>query len=829
MFSLIKNSMDLENSKIKEKVELNAIYSKTLYFDKDSNFGIFVFSFLDEDCDTFIVKGNLDMLYNDNKLFYELECKIYGTVVEYNNEKQISIDIIFPVVPRFIGIDAFLMKYDYILAGMSNEIYNVYRHRSIRMLLSNSLEVISKLESIYENNKLTLEHINNFKDKVTEINNLSEICEYLFSLSLSVKEVKGIIKRINKQKLFQLKNNPYLMCEFLPDYDFFKVDEKCLESNISLEDYRRIRCAILSALDRKASEGHCYLTKLLLFSETENFLNISLPINEMTELYNSNENYIEKYKIHFNVDRNNLRKKIEEYNNSKTNNQRYHIRYPLFNIRTELLEEELQCLVKEGKVVIEEEKIYSTELYEAENIVANKLKKLSVFNKKFSSNDIEKVLNKICDKNGYVLEREQKKAIIEFNMYNSGVFVLTGEAGTGKTFVLNLMLEVNKRLQCCNQEILVAPTGKAAKVATNSTGCRFSTLHKELAINEYGMSMYNERNQINGNLFVVEESSMINICLFSLLMKSIKDGSKILLVGDINQISAIGPGNVLKDIINSNIAKVLHLTVIKRQSKNSMINIISNKILNSQIIPIENKKKSDYFFLPSNSVESTKKTVLKSVERILTFEGYTQEDVTILLPMKVGSLGVYMFNYLLQKKLNPNNDKNKMVLNKKFEITENNKTKEYSLYLKEGDKVMQTKNSYLYFSFELKEKECKNRSLFVNGECGKIVSITKTKGDCTVIVKYDDYYVYYDNSNISELELAYATTIHKYQGAESKSVIIPIIPSHFKMWTNNLLYTAVTRGKKFLVLVGDYKTLEYAIHNHKSVQRYTTLEKKLRS
>lgn len=375
------------------------------------------------------------------------------------------------------------------------------------------------------------------------------------------------------------------------------------------------------------------------------------------------------------------------------------------------------------------------------------------------------------------------------------VSIITGGPGTGKSTITKAILAIFDKLT--SKILLVAPTGRAAKRMTEITGKPAFTIHAKL---EMDFATYrfkrNEENPLDCDLIVIDESSMIDTQLMNQLLKAIPLHAKVLLVGDVNQLPSVGPGTVLKDIIASTRIPTAILTEIFRQAKGSRI-ITNSHLINQGLMPdLSVSSQSDFFFIQKEDPEEVLKTILDLVAYRLPqkYRFNPIEDIQVLAPMKKGVIGIHNLNLQLQKKLNKNNQ---------------NPLQRYGETYLEGDKVMQIRNNY--------QKEV------FNGDIGKIVAIDFEEQ--MMQIEFDGKTVEYLFRELDEVQLAYAVSIHKYQGSECPCVVIPVHTAHFKMLHRNLLYTGVTRGKKLVILVGSKKALFIAVNNNDVLQRYTGLEK----
>ncbi|PJD94910.1 MAG: ATP-dependent RecD-like DNA helicase [Parachlamydia sp.] len=374
--------------------------------------------------------------------------------------------------------------------------------------------------------------------------------------------------------------------------------------------------------------------------------------------------------------------------------------------------------------------------------------------------------------------------------------IITGGPGTGKSTITKAILGITEKLT--PNIVLAAPTGRAAKRMTEITGKKASTIHSllEYDFKKRGFKR-NRTSPLTCDLLIIDESSMIDTFLMYSLLKAIPDHARVIFVGDINQLPSVGPGNVLQDMIASQIMTVTTLNEIFRQAEGSRIITNAHRI-NRGIFPdIRNLSQSDFFFVEVEEAEGVLNQIVSLVTQRLPkkFDLHPTEEIQVLAPMRKGVIGIDNLNTVLQEKLNPN----------QTSILRNGRK------LAVNDKVMQIRNNY--------QKEV------FNGDIGRIIEIDLT--DQQVLVRMNEREICYEFSDLDELVLAYAVSVHKYQGSECPCVVIPIHTSHFKLLYRNLLYTAVTRGKRLVVLVGTKKALAIAVHNDEIKKRYTGLQQAL--
>lgn len=561
-----------------------------------------------------------------------------------------------------------------------------------------------------------------------------------------------------------LKENPYKLAEDISGIGFKLADEIASRVGIGSDSDFRIKAGILYVLLQASSSGHIYLPKDILMQRTAGILLIDTD-------------------------------KIE-----------HHIMDMMIDKR---------IVVKE----IEEHKIvYSSILYYLELNTARMLCDLNI-KYDFTLTEIENRLVKISEHSEIDLDEMQRTAVIE--AARNGLLVITGGPGTGKTTTINAII---KFFESEGMEILLAaPTGRAAKRMSETTGYEAQTIHRLLELNgtsndtdmRYNFER-NEQNPLEADAIIIDEMSMVDINLMHALLRAITVGTRLILVGDINQLPSVGPGNVLKDIIYSHNFNVVMLTKIFRQASESDIIVNAHKINGGEAIPLDNKSK-DFFFLQRNDVNVIISVIITLINKKLP--GYvhaTPFDIQVLTPMRKGELGVERLNQILQQYLNP---PSKEKTEKEF----------HQSIFRVGDKVMQIKNNY-QLTWEVKSRygiTTEAGTGVFNGDCGIIKEINLFAEILTV--KFDDIReVTYPFTGLDELELAYAITIHKSQGSEYPAIVMPILTGPRMLFNRNLLYTAVTRAKSCVTIVGSKDMVQHMIDNASEQKRYSSLDVRIK-
>lgn len=455
--------------------------------------------------------------------------------------------------------------------------------------------------------------------------------------------------------------------------------------------------------------------------------------------------------------------------------------------------------------------IFLPEYYMAQqNIVSRLSLMLSVYRE--PQPQIEDAISLIEEEKGICYESLQRKAIAQ--AAQQPVFILTGGPGTGKTTTVNGMIELFE--QQGKTVLLTAPTGRAAKRMTEVTGREAKTIHRLLEV-EPGYAQtgklifsHNEQNPLYGDVVIVDEVSMVDTLLFDALLRGMKPTAKLVLVGDFHQLPSVGAGNVLRDLIESDCVPTVSLTQIFRQAAKSLIVTNAHAIVNGQM-PELSKKDNDFFFLPQSDTKQAAQLIADLCATRLphTYGFSPTEDIQVLCPQRKGDLGVIVLNQYLQERLNPAADTK-------------TQWKSPTYLFREQDKVMQIRNNY---DIPWKRGEEAGAGIF-NGDIGIIRMIDR--GSRTMAVDFDSKIAYYSFDMSKELELAYAVTVHKSQGSEFDAIIVPVMGGYDKLYFRNLLYTAVTRAKKILILVGQRSRISFMVQNDKKMRRYTGLSKMLK-
>ena len=613
-------------------------------------------------------------------------------------------------------------------------------------------ERLAEIKGITE--KKAIEIGSQFEEKKEFRNAMIFLNQYGVSNALAMK----IYKEYGIKVMKIVRENPYRLADDIAGVGFKTADEIALRMGFSPESAMRMKAGISFALSMAASNGHTYLLYEDLYEESKRLLGISEAEFE-SDIYE--------------------------------------------------LTIERKIVLKEVKG---ERRVYNNNLYYMELTVARKLLDL---NAKSENNYkvMEAKVKEVEAKTGIKLGDLQRKAVYE--AVESGLVIITGGPGTGKTTTINAII---KLFEMQNMEILLAaPTGRAAKRMTETTGMEAQTIHRLLELNgnpEEGGSMRFERNELNpleADVIIIDEMSMVDIYLMYSLLKAVTVGTRLILVGDVNQLPSVGPGKVLKDIISSEKFNVVRLSEIFRQAAESDIITNAHKINAGQSIRLDNKSKDFFMLSMSSSIQIQRALVSLIAEKLPPYVDATKYDIQVLTPSRKGELGVENLNKILQQYINP--------------PAPGKREKQWGeVIFRENDKVMQIKNDY-QMEWKIVTKKgltIKEGSGVFNGDCGIIREINEFAG--TITVEFDEgKLVEYTGATLEELELAYAITIHKSQGSEYPAVIIPLLNAPKPLLNRNLLYTAVTRARKCVTIVGSENSVNEMIQNESEMKRNSGL------
>ena len=596
-----------------------------------------------------------------------------------------------------------------------------------------------------------------------------QIVGFLEKFGLGPESAKKVYDLLGVNAIEEIEANPYILIDISRGVDFKQIDNMAIKIGIKRENSKRIQSGIKYSLIKITYNGHCCT----------------------------------------------LKENLKEYVKQ------------LLGVSDEIIEQEIINLKVNNDIVIEdregEEWVYLFTYYKTEEKRAERIIKLNNAKNIKKVSNIEKELKQIEEKTDMLLSEKQKEAIRAIN--DNNVVIITGGPGTGKTTIIKSIIEIYKQKKY--KIVLCAPTGRAAKRMTETTGEEASTLHRLLEIGKVDEETLIKKDTeyqgapIDGDIIIVDETSMVDMFVMSYLLDCIYLGTKLILVGDSDQLPSVGPGSVLKDLINSKKLVTVHLDKIFRQAAKSKIIVNAHRVnngknfINKDDEELEKDSKQDFFFIKENNQEKILEQVLSLCNgRLKKFGDYDFfESIQVLTPTKKGLLGTKELNKALQNELNPHREgeAEKSSMGAIFRI---------------GDRVMQIKNNYdMYWERRDGDNFETGNGVF-NGETGTITNINDKEKN--IRVKFDDEKIcWYEYNDLEQIEHSYCVTIHKAQGSEF-DVVIMIIPQTAPMLlTRNLLYTGLTRAKKMLIVIGNPNTIDFMIKNVDSKKRNTGLEYKL--
>ena len=668
---------------------------------------------------------------------------------------QFEVQSFMPVTPSSLeGI------YVYLSSGMIHGIGEKMAKRIVDKFGVDTLDIIQNTpERLTEVEGIGMKKVKQIQESYEENRELRNIIIKLSPYGITPNYCLRIYKKYKEKSIEIINKNPYRLAEEVRGIGFKIADE--IASKIGIDKYSpdRIMQGILFTLNQSLANGHTYLPKRVLIEQSVKILGVE-------------SSFVEK------------------------------------GIMDLAYAQKVHLENKNGEILV-----YLMMYYICENGVCKEIIKLSQHEIKDLHINIDKEIKIVEKEDNINLAKNQIEAVKE--AINNGVTIITGGPGTGKTTTINTIIKIFENND--QKVVLCAPTGRAAKRMSETSNKEAKTIHRLLEMgfatdSDELIFFKDEEDPIDADVIILDEASMVDIILMYNLLKAVKLGTRLLLVGDSDQLPSVGSGNVLKDIIDSEVIKTVRLNEIFRQARESMIVVNAHKINNGEPLFL-NVKNKDFFFLRKNTNEEIINEIIGLVsERLPKFYKFDKlKDIQVLASMRKGDLGVNNLNIELQKYLNPP---------EKYKQEEQFAKRTFRV----GDKVMQIRNNYTK-KWETEDKSDSGEGIY-NGDIGYIFHIDKDKK--TVYVLFDKVKLAsYKYDELDELDHSFCTTIHKSQGSEFPVVVIPIVWAPPMLLSRNLLYTAVTRAKKLVVLVGDVRYLEQMIKNNRINDRYSNLSYKL--
>ena len=643
---------------------------------------------------------------------------------------------------------------------MAVRIFIAFREKTLD-ILENEPERLAEVKGISEN------MARNIAEEYASKKSVRDAMIFLQNYNISNNLAAKIYEKYDEKMYSIVREHPYRIADDIYGVGFKTVDNIARQAGIKENDSERIMSGIQYTLSLALEEGHTYLPKNILIEKAKEILEVS----------------------------------------------------------EDLIEENISNLSISNKLTIKKpDKVFLKYVYMEESFSAGKLKSLkeAFARKKETAKEAverENMIGEIISHYSFELDDSQKEAI--YAGIENGIFLLTGGPGTGKTTIIKALIEYFFKDR--RDVVLAAPTGRAAKRMSEATGFEAKTLHRLLEAqalgddSEKGRFVRNEANPLEADVFIIDEMSMVDVFLFAAFLKAVQTGSRVILVGDMNQLPSVGAGNIFRDLINCGYFKSSVLTKIHRQSENSRIIVNAHSVNNGICPPLDkNSESNDFFFLERNEKNRLTNDIIELVKnRIPAKFKVDASEIQVLSPSRKGDLGVESLNRVLQAALNPAD-------RRKAEVMRGDNI------FRLGDKVMQTKNNYdmEWVIRGFNDIVIERGEGVYNGDIGKVIGINDFEKSVTVL--FDEVReATYSRDEIDELELAYAITIHKSQGSEYPAIVIPILDTPKMLLTRNLFYTAITRATDCVMILGSSEKIKEMIQNDSDRRRYTDFLQRL--
>ena len=670
--------------------------------------------------------------------------------------KQFKLETICEIIPTTTsGIEKYLASG--VIEGIgkvtAKKIVDFFGEETLK-IMDNSIERLAEIPGIGKKKIDTITK-SYLEQRVTK-----DIIMFFQAYGITVNMAMKIYKRFGASCINLVKNNPYILTEYISGIGFKTADAIAKSLGVEKDSLFRIKSGISYIINEFCAMGNTFI-----------------PLEKLTAKGMT-----------------------------------------LLEISNEKMDEGIYELILDGKIKIEQVEevaaVYNMSYLYLEMSVTKKIIELATTKYDKLSLDIDLEVRNFEKNAEFRLAQSQREAVE--GAFLNGIEVITGGPGTGKTTIINCIVSIFENLGL--KVFMAAPTGRAAKRMAEATGREAKTIHRLLEIGKYNEGdldeIENETSNIECDVLVVDEASMIDISLMNALLKAMQLGTRLIIVGDVDQLPSVGPGNVLRDIIDSEAVKVVRLNEIFRQGQESMI-VQNAHLINEGKMPILNSKNSDFYLERAADSNIMMEKIIGLVKtRLPKFNKSWDsiKDIQVLSPMRKGDMGIDNLNIELQKVLNP---KGKEKAEKELR----------EVVFRVGDKVMQIKNNYTLEWY--KKNTCEEGKGVFNGDVGYITDIDEEKNTVTVSFE-DDKVVEYEEADLDEITLAYAVTIHKSQGSEFPVVVMPMFMGPPLLMNRNLLYTGITRAKKLVVLVGNTQVVEFMKNNNRSFERYSGLKWRIR-
>lgn len=820
-----------------------------IYENPENGFKIYTFDIekiIDNDGSEFVSSDSISVTgyYEVNEHSGRLPCKVFGSISIYKGEKQLVAERVEFIEPTTLeGIIAFLgsgmikgigeKTARRIVIGYSSKVKNIegFGEGTLGIIKNDHLQ-LTRIKGISAS-KAQLIH-DSYMENMEYQNVMLFFQKYGITPNKAMKIYNAFRGRSNEIAL----ENPF-MFQNIKGFGFKTCDEIARKIGLDPHSEHRIEAGIKHTLEMAELEGHCYLLKSKLVSMARENLSILLPLNEARrslidcKTRNQEKVVLSIGGLTYSICVNDLDRKLEtaRMERQKGNDMKVIIdeitTHEILNVIDKMLKFRLLIEYKSSENSLDS-MIYNFQMYNIEMETSNIIRNIALSEPINILAPVDNLIKDFEDLKGFQLENRQREAIKA--VFNTNMLILTGSAGSGKTTTVEGMIYVLGRVFGTEEEnlsyMLAAPTGKAAKRLTEVTGFEAKTIHRLLQYSfESEGFYYKAGNPLPYKLVVIDEASMLDINLANGLFNAISVGTKVILIGDVQQLPSVGAGNVLNDMINSGMVKVVELDVIKRQADGSGIITNANKIIRGEM-PESDLENKDFFIIEEYDRCKVVKKTLDAVSRLMSAYNYLIDDIQVICPQKTSEIGTYEMNKAVQHLVNPPSYD-------KLEIKRGNNV------FRVGDKVIHLNNNYEAPQYirdpNTGNYELKSSLGVFNGDIGKIIDIyianedDDTEGTATtkIAVQYDDFVILYEKPDLEDIDLAYSLTVHKMQGSQCEAAVILCHLRNHIMLNRNLGYTAVTRAKRMVCVIGQRKAISVMVQNVKVTQRNTMLAKLL--
>lgn len=802
---------------INEEIEKTVKIMALIY--KNDNFGIYS---VEENARSFTITGDFPYTLTLNSFY-----KIKGKVVldKKTNRRQVRVSMCEAAFPEDEEGILTVLRSLHGLDTKAYQLYSIIGPDILSVIMTDPKALVKRVKGV------GMKRAQGWQKELLARGENDKELRKLYDLGLTAPQATKLVSEEGLGICETAKNNPYILIGKVRGFTFKKCDEAAIDRGGSVKNPTRIQEGILSTMTQVTNAGHCTYPLKQFMAGVHRTLDVNLNFHQAQSFlkYAKDTDFV-TYKLgekDFQVKLSELQAAMNQWN-QRSSKKGQPFCFVVDAIEDNLIKDAFAILKSNSQLVLEsvDGTTYVTPGFnhKAENEIAANVRDF-VQSELYPFTTLEQTIQEVLDEINVKLEDKQMEAVRRICAAEGGIFILNGSAGCGKTFTLNIIMKVLGRLHEREKRshfdpCILAPTGKAAKVAAKSTGLPAQTIHKALGLVVTDESMNMEAGiSMGSNCVVVDEFSMVDEGLCALLFNGIKKTSKVILLGDTEQLPSIRSGRCLKDLIESDAVPTITLNVVKRQGKGSGVLVNANKIIQGEMInTIVNNPgmKGNAYVIPSSDPHKAQAKILKMAGQF-GLKGFQQDQIRVLCPMKAGETGTNEMNQKLQELLNP-------------------KGEEISLgklgVFREGDCVIHTKNNYEQPWFEKKNGmyvETGKKGV-VNGDTGVIDRISTFKDYNGTIhrvmyVRYDDHYIMYDNE-FEEISLAYAMTIHKSQGSQWAVILCPIVQGSILM-NRKLIYTMYTRAQESNVLVGNADVIHRAILNDREDRRMTLLVQRI--